>query len=111
MGAQDWGSKPPKVQGLSPAATVSLDPRIAPIFKISPDQATTINATSGGKPDETLTIMVDSVGVSSFNVTFGTNFRSTAVLATGTADARRFNVSFKSDGIVWSEISRTAAQA
>jgi hypothetical protein len=111
MGAQDWGSRPPKVQALTPAATVSLDPRIAPIFKISPGENETINATDGGYPGEQLSIYFDTIDTNSRTITFGTNFRSTGTLATGATAARRFVVKFESDGIVWTEISRTAAQA
>jgi hypothetical protein len=111
MGAQDWGSRPPKVQGLTAAATISIDPTIAPIFKISPGENETINATSPGKPEQELAIYFDTIDANSRTITFGTNFRSTGTLATGATAARRFIVKFQSDGQVWSEISRTAAMA
>lgn len=110
-GGQAWGSRAPKVQGLTAAATISLDPRIATIFKIGPGENETINATDPGFPDEVLTIIFDTIDVNSRTITFGTNFRSTGTLATGAAAARRFVVRFISDGQVWSEFSRTAAMA
>jgi hypothetical protein len=111
MGAEDWGSRPPKVQSPTEAATMSIDPTIAPIFRWTPTQAETVNVTSGGKPGQRMTWIIDTAGVASFNVTPGTNTRSTGALATGTTAARRFTLVFESDGITWNELSRTAAMA
>lgn len=105
-----WNSKPPKVQSPTEAATMSIDPSIAPIFRWTPTQAETINVTSPGKPFELLVFLIDAVGGSSFTVTFGTNLRSTGTLATGTSTGKRFLVAFMSDGTTWSEFTRTAAQ-
>ena len=105
-GAQAWGSKPPKVHALTPGATVSLDPSIAPIYKLGPAQDCTINAVSPGNPDETITLDIDTIDTNSRTITFGTG-----TLATGATAARRFRVTFKSDGLGWSEVSRTAAMA
>lgn len=111
MGAQDWGSKPPKVHAPTVGATISINPDIAPIFAWGPGEAETINATSGGYPDQRLTFIIDTIDTNSRVLTFGTNFRSTGTLTTGATAARRFVLVFVSDGIVWSEQSRTAAQA
>jgi len=109
-GGQAWGSKAPKVLGLTSAAVIALDVRSAPAFKLTPGVALQINASDGGKPLEELTFFIDTVGASSYVVTFGTNFRSTGTLATGTVTLQRFVLRFVSDGIVWSEVSRTAVQ-
>jgi hypothetical protein len=90
---------------------MSIDPTIAPIFRWTPTQAETVNVTSPGKPDQKMIWIIDTNGVTSYNVTPGTNVRSTGALATGTTSARRFVVEFISDGTVWSELSRTAAMA
>lgn len=111
MGAQDWNSKAPKTMGLTTAATVSLDPSTGTIFKLTPDQALTINATSAGFVGEVIRVYIDTSGTSSYTITFGTNFRTTGTLASGTTSARRFIVSFESDSICWSETGRTAAMA
>lgn len=111
MGAQDWNSKAPKVFALTPAATISLDPSLGVIFKDQPNEDQTINATSVGKPGEVIVIQIDTINTTTRTLTFGTNFRSTGTLATGATSARRFNVTFISDGLGWSEIARTAAQA
>jgi len=106
------------IQGLShryfspvPGATVSLDTTKYINFKWTPGEDETINAASAGFEDQELTIIIDTSGATSRTLTFGTNFRSTATLATGTTTARRFVVTFVSDGLVWTERCRTAAQA
>lgn len=111
MGFDDYNSRPPKVHSPLEAATMSIDPNIAMIQRWTPTQAETINALSGGKPCQMLFIVIDTAGVASFTLTFGTNFRTTGTLATGTTAARRFVIGFISDGLVWTEFTRTAAQA
>ena len=55
------------------------------------------------------TLMVLTSGVTSFTLTFGTGFRPTGTLATGTVTAKYFTLMFISDGTSLVEISRTAA--
>jgi hypothetical protein len=50
-------------------------------------------------------------GTTSRTITFGTGFRSTGTLATGTVSARYFNITFVSDGASLIEMSRTVAIA
>lgn len=59
----------------------------------------------------TRTIVILTSGASSFTITFGTGFKSTATLATGTTTARRFVLVFFSDGTSLIEQSRTVAIA
>jgi hypothetical protein len=59
----------------------------------------------------TASIMILTSGVSSYTITFGTGFRTTGTLATGTTTARYFMLSFISDGTVLVETSRTTAMA
>ena len=106
------------IQGVSnrffspvPGATVSLDTTKYNSFKWSPNEDETINTTSPGYEGQEMTIVIDTINTTSRTLTFSTNFRSTGTLATGTTSARRFVVTFVSDGLVWSECSRTAAQA
>lgn len=54
-------------------------------------------------------IIVLTSGISSFTITFGTGFKPTGTLATGTTSARVFVVSFVSDGTNLYEVSRTVA--
>jgi hypothetical protein len=95
---------------LTPAAAVAIDSTLGNFFTLVPDQATAINATTVGVSGQTLFIKILTSGTSSFVITFGTNFKSTGTLATGTADAKIFMVQFLSDGTNYIEVARTAAQ-
>jgi hypothetical protein len=57
------------------------------------------------------TLIVLTSGTTSYTMTFGTGFRSTGTLATGTVTARRFVFQFVSDGTSLIEASRTVAIA
>jgi hypothetical protein len=95
---------------LTPAAAVTITSTTGNFFTLTPDQATTINATTVGPQGQTLFIKILTSGTSSFTLTFGTNFKSTGTLATGTSDAKTFVVQFLSDGTNYVEVRRTAAQ-
>jgi Zn-dependent M28 family amino/carboxypeptidase len=80
------------------------------IITITPTGACTFNA-SGGVVGQIVTFAITTSGVSSFTLTWGTNYRKTGTLATGTTSARFFAVTFVClDGTTWMEISRTAVQ-
>lgn len=76
---------------------------------ITPTGACTFNA-SGGAAGKRLTFIITTSGVSSFTLTFGTNFKAAGTLATGTTTAKVFCVNFVcKDGTTWCETGRTAA--
>jgi hypothetical protein len=54
-------------------------------------------------------VLILTSGASSFTITFGSGFKPTATLATGTTTARVFAVSFISDGTNLYETGRTVA--
>jgi hypothetical protein len=54
-------------------------------------------------------VIVLTAGTTTFTLTFGTGFKPTGTLATGTVAARVFVLSFVSDGTSLYEVSRTAA--
>jgi hypothetical protein len=56
-----------------------------------------------------VTLLVLTSGTSNWTITFGTGFKPTGTLATGTTAARVFAVSFTSDGTNLYETARTAA--
>jgi hypothetical protein len=58
---------------------------------------------------ERLAIKVVTSGTVSRTLTFGTGFKSTGTLATGTVNGKVFMLEFVSDGTTLNEISRTAA--
>lgn len=94
---------------LTPAATVSLDASTGSRFSLTPNQATTINATGISKGEKVMLEIVTS-GISSFVLTFGTNFKTTGTLTTGTVSGKTFVMQFEClDGTNLLEISRTAA--
>lgn len=89
------------------AMTVSMT---TAVITITPTGACTFNAT-GGVVGQQVTFIITTSGVSSFVLTWGTNFRKTGTLATGTVSARFFAVSFVCvNGTIWQEISRTIVQ-
>ena len=55
------------------------------------------------------TVIILTSGTSSYTLTFGTGFKTTGTLATGTVDAKVFVISFISDGTSLIETSRTTA--
>jgi hypothetical protein len=79
------------------------------VITITPTGACTFNGT-GGKPGARVTFIITTSGTSSFVLTWGTNFKTTATLATGTTTAKVFAVSFVcKDGTTWVETGRTTA--
>jgi hypothetical protein len=93
---------------LGTSGTVSLDPTIADVYAITPTGGVTLNATSApiGKR---ITIVYTTSGSSSFTTTFGTNFKTTGTLATGTVGGKVITISFMGDGVNMNETSRTVA--
>lgn len=85
--------------------TVSLDPTTRDIAAVTPTGDVTVNAST--TPAKRLTFIITTSGTTSYNVTFGTNFKSAGVLATGTTTAKVWTVSFIGDGTTFTEISRT----
>ena len=89
--------------------TISV-PMTSRIITITPTGACTFNAT-GGVAGQMVTFVITTSGVSSFTLTFGTNFKKVGTLATGATSARFFTVTFIYDGIFWYEAGRTAVQS
>lgn len=90
--------------------TIVVNPNLGDVLTVVPTGAITFNITAGSlRPNQTLTVVVTTSGASSFVITFGTLFKSTGTLATGTADAKVFTVTFRSDGTNYNEVARTTA--
>lgn len=88
--------------------TVSVDMSTG-IITITPTGACTFNAT-GGLTGAEATFVITTSGTTSRVLTWGTNFKTTATLATGTVTAKLFTVTFRClDGTTWIEIARTSA--
>lgn len=99
-------SKP--VVALASTATIALDTALGNTFTHTPTQAETINAATV-VPGQRLTFIITTSGTSSFTLTFGTNFKSTGTLATGTVSAKVFTIEFISDGTNYNEVARSTA--
>jgi len=54
-------------------------------------------------------LIILTTGTTSRTITFGTGFRTTGTLATGTADVKKFIITFLSDGVTMLEVCRTGA--
>jgi hypothetical protein len=111
MSETNYQNIAPKFLSPVPGATVTLDTANCVNFKWTPGETENVAASTPGFPGQQMTVMIDTVGTTSYTLTFTTNFRTTATLASGTTAARRFVVTFVSDGLVWTEQARTAAQA
>lgn len=97
------------IAALTSSATIALDTTAANVFTLTPAHTATINAAALPARGQWLVLSVLTSGTTSYTLTFGTNFISTGTLATGTTTAKRFTVSFISDGVKLVEVARTAA--
>lgn len=86
----------------------ALDPTKSSLFTLTPTASETITASSA-PIGARVSIVVTTSGSSSFTVTFGTNFKTTGTLATGTVTGKVFTVTFVGDGTNMNEVSRTTA--
>lgn len=95
---------------LTPGATVTAVPGSATVLRLTPGESETINCTTTGMTaGHRFTLVVTTSGTSSYTLTFGTNFKTTGTLATGTVSAKTFAISFAYDGTNAVETGRTTA--
>lgn len=78
--------------------------------KVTPTATATFTTTVAPAGSRASIIIVTS-GTTSYTITFGTGFKTTGTLATGTTTARTFVIEFISDGTNMIEASRTVAMA
>ncbi len=93
---------------LTAASAVAIDASAGKVFTLTPGQAETITV-SNGKVGQLIYLVITTSGTSSRTLTFGTGFKVTGTLATGTTDGKVFTICFVSDGTNFNEVSRTAA--
>lgn len=96
-----------RIAALTSASTISLDPTAGDIFTLTPGHTATINAAS--VLTQSITLIITTSGTTSYTLTFGTNFKTTGTLATGTTSAKVFTITFVSDGTNYNEVARTTA--
>lgn len=94
----------------SASNATTLDCSKGDVWSYTPTEATTITPINLA-PGQRITIHFLTSGTSSYTVTFGSPFKTTGTLATGTSDAKYFAVSFtcNSAGTLLIEDSRTTA--
>lgn len=92
--------------GTSGTLAVTMDGLIK---TLTPTNACTLNASIGLYIGQSCVFVITTSGTSSYVITFGTNFKSTGTLTTGTVSAKKFTVSFIWDGTNWCEDGRTTA--
>jgi hypothetical protein len=96
-------------QTLTSATTIAFNPNSGYLATLTPAHTITMNFTAGTRAGQICVLKVLTSGTTSYTITFGTNTKSTATLASGTVDAKIFTVLFMFDGTNWLEVSRTAA--
>ena len=96
---------------LAGTGTISLNPLAADVevFTSTPGASQTINASASPTYGQRMVLVVTTSGTSSWTLTFGTHFKSTGTLATGTVSGKVFTIMFIGDGTNFNEISRTTA--
>lgn len=103
------GAAQDTIAALTAGANVAIDASAASLFTLTPGEDETLTV-SGGVAGEYITLRVLTSGTTSRTLTFGTGFKSTGTLATGTTSAKKFVLRFVHDGTEFCEVSRTAAQ-
>lgn len=86
----------------------ALDPTDGQVFTLTPTASETLTASSA-PVGAVIYLVVTTSGVTSYTLTFGTNFKSTGTLATGTSTGKVFVVTFVGDGTNMNEVARTTA--
>jgi hypothetical protein len=94
---------------LTAAANVALAGADGSIFQLTPGEDETLTA-SGFENGERVFLVVLTSGTTSRTLTFGTGFKSTGTLATGTTSGKYFVLSFVVVNDLLIETSRTTAQ-
>ncbi len=100
-----------RTAALAAGSTVSFAPASSvSCYTLTPGENETINAvTTGAVSGRTYYLVITTSGTTSRTLTFGTNFKTTGTLATGTTSAKTFVLNFIFDGTNFSEVSRTTA--
>ena len=99
------------VVALGVTGTLTTNLGTATVWTVTPTGAITLNDSAGpaASPGAIISIVVTTSGTNTFDITFGTGFKSTGALSTGADSGKVFTVNFCSDGTNWNEISRTTA--
>lgn len=96
---------------LTSATTISVTPGSSvSAYTLTPAHTATINAvTTGAIAGRAYYLVVTTSGTTSYTLTFGTAFKTTGTLTSGTVTGKVFVMQFIFDGTNFNEVSRTAA--
>ncbi len=96
---------------LTPATTISVAwASSVSAYMLTPAQAATLNAVATGAiPGRGYYLVLTTSGTTSYTLTFGTAFKTTGTLASGTVSGKVFVIHFIFDGTNFNEVSRTTA--
>lgn len=92
------------------AGTTAMGFGIENVVRVTPN-ATATYTTTVPAAGAICVLSILTSGTTSYTITFGTGFKSTGTLATGTVSASYFNITFVSDGTNLIETARTVAIA
>jgi len=93
---------------LTPSANVAIDASLADVFNLTPAEAEAISI-SNMSIGQNVTLLVLTSGTTPYVLTFGTGFKPSGTLSTGSVDAKYFVLQFFCDGTLCYETSRTGA--
>jgi hypothetical protein len=96
------------VTAIAAGATPAVDASLSDVYTLTPGEDETISI-SNGVAYQPLTLIILTSGATSRTLTFGTGFKTTGTLATGTSTAKYFVMEFICDGTNCYEKSRTTA--
>lgn len=96
------------VVAVTAGATPAIDASKGGVFTLTPGEDETISI-SGGVNGESISLVVTTSGTTSRTLTFGTGFKTTGTLATGTSNGKVFAMRFVCVGGTFVEVSRTTA--
>jgi hypothetical protein len=94
------------VTALAASGGALLDATLGDVFSLTPTASETVDCT-GGIAGAHVSIVITTIGITSFAITFGANFKSQGVLNTGGTGGVVWVVSFVGDGVNLNEIGRT----
>lgn len=79
------------------------------VFLITPTASGTYTNNGTAFLGKRISIVITTSGTTSYTVTFGSGFKTTGTLTTGTVSGKVFTISFVGDGTNFNETSRTTA--
>lgn len=92
---------------LTSSSTVAVDFASYKLYKITPAESGTFTTTvTGCMLGDTGTLVISSSGSDNENLVFGTGFKSSGSVGTGTQANKVTTIQFVNDGVNWNEVSR-----